>query len=176
MNKNTRKSVRFRSKKVKSFFTGSRLTKYAGLSPIMQYIEKCGIDSSLNSLFPTMGYNSLKFSKAQILLSIILSSLSGVSHIVKIANFTKDCLVTSLLNLKKCINKDAISTLLKKLGQAGAFRLQEYLWRQEHETFRDWFINLPAKLVKGGRVITAKLYKHYYYKDIWIGFEKVLLA
>ena len=99
MNKNTRKSVRFRSKKVKSFFTGSRLTKYAVLSPIIQYIEKHGIDRSLNSLFPTIDYNSLKFSKAQILLSIILSSLSGVSHIVKIANFTKDCLVMSLLNL-----------------------------------------------------------------------------
>lgn len=127
MNKNIRKSVKFRSKKIKSFFTGSRLTKYAGLSPIMQYIEKHGIDSSLNSLFPTINYNSLKFSKVQILLSILLASLSGVSRIVKIANFTKDCLVTSLLNLKKCINKDAISTLLKKLGQAGAFRLQEYL-------------------------------------------------
>jgi len=55
------------------------------------------------------------------------------------------------------------------------YRIKQ-LWRQEHETFRDWFINLPAKLVKGGRVITAKLYKHYYYKDIWIRFEKVLLA
>lgn len=127
MNKNTRRSVRFRSKKVKSFFTGSRLTKYAGLSPIMQYIEKRGIAISLDSLFPTMDYNSRKFSKVQVLLSILLASLSGVGRIVKIANFTKDCLVMSLLNLKKWINKDAISTCLKSLGQAGALSLQECL-------------------------------------------------
>ena len=127
MNKNTRETTKFKSKKVKSFFTGSRITKYAGLSPIMQYIGKHGIDSSLNSLFPTINYNSQKFSKIQILLSILLSSLSGVNRIVKIANFTKDCLVMSLLNLEKCINKDAICVCLKTLGQAGALRLQEYL-------------------------------------------------
>ena len=48
------------------------------------------------------------------------------------------------------------------------------LWRQEHATFRDWFINLPAKLVHGGRQITLKIYENYYYKDNWIEFDRLL--
>jgi len=48
------------------------------------------------------------------------------------------------------------------------------LWRQEHATFRDWFINLPAKLVHGSRQITMKIYENYYLKDSWIEFDRVL--
>jgi len=48
------------------------------------------------------------------------------------------------------------------------------IWRQEHATFRDWFINIPAKLVNGSRQITMKIYEHYYYKNRWIEFEQSL--
>ena len=48
------------------------------------------------------------------------------------------------------------------------------VWKQEHATFRDWFINLPAKLVKSGRQIKMKIYKNYYYKNRWIDFEQFL--
>ncbi|MDZ7400387.1 MAG: IS1380 family transposase [candidate division KSB1 bacterium] len=48
------------------------------------------------------------------------------------------------------------------------------LWRQEHATFRDWFINLPAKLVHGGRQISLKIYQNYYYKNRWIELDRML--
>ena len=48
------------------------------------------------------------------------------------------------------------------------------IWRQEHATFRDWFINIPAVLVNSGRQITMKIYDHYYYKNRWIEFEQSL--
>ncbi len=127
MNKNTKKTVKFQSENGKSSFDGIRLTKFAGLSPIMRYIKKQKIHNSFDSIFPTLQHNATKFSNTQIFLSTILVSLSGVNRIVKIANFTKDCLVMSLLNLKNNINKDVISTNLKILGQNGAFKLQEYL-------------------------------------------------
>jgi hypothetical protein len=46
--------------------------------------------------------------------------------------------------------------------------------RQEHKTFRDWFIIVPAKLVKGGRQIKLKIYKDYYCKGNWIEFDEFL--
>ena len=48
------------------------------------------------------------------------------------------------------------------------------LWRQEHATFRDWFINLPAKLVHGSRQVSMKIYENYYLKDKWIEFDRML--
>ena len=48
------------------------------------------------------------------------------------------------------------------------------LWRQEHATFRDWFINLPAKLVHGSRQVSMKIYENYYLKDKWIEFDQLL--
>jgi len=47
-------------------------------------------------------------------------------------------------------------------------------WRQEHATFRDWFINLPAKLVTGSRYFNMKIYENYYFKDRWAEFEQAL--
>lgn len=127
MNKNNKKAVKFQGKKIKSSFDGERLTKYAGLSPIMRYLRKQHIHTSLDSLFPTIKHSATKFSNTQIIFSVILSSFSGINRIVKIANFTKDCMVISLLNLKNNLNKDVIGTNLKKLGQSGAFKLHEYL-------------------------------------------------
>ena len=48
------------------------------------------------------------------------------------------------------------------------------IWRQEHETFREWFINLPAKVVSGGHQLELKLYSQYFYKRKWLNFEMSL--
>ena len=49
-------------------------------------------------------------------------------------------------------------------------------WQQEDATFRDWFIALPAILVRGGRRLTMKIYQHYYFKTRWIEFEQILVS
>ena len=130
MKQDKKKRAKFKSKNVKHSFTGTMLTRYAGLSPIMKYINKLNVGNQLNWLFPTIMYNSSKFSNVQVLLSVVLASLSGVNRIVRIANFTSDALVMRLLGLKKCLNKDVIGVRLKELGQAGAIKLQEYLFGQ----------------------------------------------
>jgi hypothetical protein len=48
------------------------------------------------------------------------------------------------------------------------------LWRQEHATFRDWFINIPAKLLHAGRQFKLKIYEHYYDKEKWLKFDQEL--
>ena len=60
-------------------------------------------------------------------MSIIFASLAGVNRIIRIANFTQDPLIKVNLQLQKAINENAISGILKKLGQSGARLLQKHL-------------------------------------------------
>ena len=51
-------------------------------------------------------------------------------------------------------------------------RYKNKFHQQEHRTFKDWFINVPGKLVSGGHQTEIKMYKQYYQKDDWIQFEQ----
>ncbi len=128
MKKRTPKKSVFRSKNVKHSFTGTQLRNYAGLSPMMKYINKIKLGKKINELFPTVMHNSTKFSNAQVLVSVVLASFSGINRLMRIAMFTRDALIMALLNLQQGLNKDVISVRLKELGQAGAIKLQEYLF------------------------------------------------
>lgn len=39
--------------------------------------------------------------------------------------------------------------------------------KQEHRTFIDWFITVPAKITSSGHQIELKMYEHYFYKADW---------
>jgi hypothetical protein len=162
---NAKKTSAFESKNVKSSFTGTKLTKHAGLSPIMKYINKLNFGQDLNELFPTTVHNSTKFSNVQIMLALILASFSGVSRLIKIATFSFDCLVMALLGLETGLNKDVISVRLKALGQRGAIKLQEFLF----DYTRTWLnkssmqkitldVDSTVKLVYGNQQGAAKGY------------------
>ena len=132
MSKNKQK-IRFKIQRIKHSFTGTKLTKYAGLSPIMKFISKTNIGKQLNDIFPTEKTNATKFSYTQIIQSLILASLSGINRAVRISNFTADSLVQVLLNLNKNLNKDVIGQRLKKLGQSGSVLCQEYTYKKVRE-------------------------------------------
>jgi len=132
MNKNT-KLLAYKTQKIDYSFTGTRLTQYAGLSAIMKFLNKLDIGKELNNHFPTIKYNSTKYSNAQIFLSILLSSFAGINRLKRISNFTQDSLVMLLLNLKKGLNKDVISSRLKMLGQKGANELASYIGEKSKE-------------------------------------------
>jgi len=129
MKNNNPKKSQFKSQGVNHAFTGNKLTNYAGLSPVMKYINKLKLGLSLNDLFPTMMHNATKFSNVQILLSLVLASLAGINRLKRIAAFSHDALVKVLLGLETGLNKDVINTRLKQLGQAGAIMLQEHLFQ-----------------------------------------------
>jgi len=90
-------------------------------------MNKQKIVQSISSSFPTEWHSATKFGVNQILLTISLAAISGISRINKIAVFSGDGLVKSLLKLDKAINENAISVALKKLGQKGARNLQSLL-------------------------------------------------
>ena len=123
----TKKKLKLQAKKITKEFTGKKITNYAGLSSLAIHIfYKQGLVKDIEKLFPEKIRSATKFSTSQVLLSIILASLSGLNRISKIATFTNDILVQTLLNLSKGINKDKFSTTLKELGHRGANILTEY--------------------------------------------------
>jgi hypothetical protein len=48
--------------------------------------------------------------------------------------------------------------------------------RQEHRTFIDWFISVPAKITKSGHQMELQLYEHHFYKADWEEFDKLTEA
>ncbi len=137
--KNTKRKLNGQTKVVKASFTGSNITKYAGLNTVAKYMNRQNIVRILNSSFPTVWHNATKFGVNQILMAITLASISGISRICRIAAFSGDGLVKALLRLDKGINENAISTALKDLGESGARKLQRLLlsknarWLRESE-------------------------------------------
>ena len=97
MKKNKQKKSKFKSNIIQHSFTGTMLTQYAGLSPIMNYCNKIRLGQNLDMIFLTPLHNSTKFTNAQILMSIILASLSGINRMKRIAHFTGDPLVMAIL-------------------------------------------------------------------------------
>lgn len=129
MKKNiTNKTSKYANKKVKTSFTGKKLTRHAGLSPVMNYINGHMLGQQLNDLFPTEIQNATKFNNVQIMLAVVLASFVGINRLIQIATFTFDSLVIALLGLPTGLNKDVIGVRLKEFGQAGAIKLQEHLF------------------------------------------------
>ena len=128
MNKISEKSVT----KYKAFSTllHKKTDKICRLIPIKNFINKLKIGEQINELFPTEKTNAVKYSNGQIMLSLLLSSLSGINRAVRIANFTADSLVQTLLNLSKHLNKDVLGERLKKFGQQGSVLFQEYTFKK----------------------------------------------
>ncbi len=123
--KNKKKKLKFKTKKIKSSFTSKKLSLYGGIAPIMQHLKNIGLPDEFDFHFPTFAHHARKFSLTQLMLSAILASMSGIYRLTGIANFTWDPLLQSALNLKNGLNKDVISTEFKKLGQAGAYLLED---------------------------------------------------
>ncbi|MEK7717996.1 MAG: hypothetical protein AAB347_00060 [Bacteroidota bacterium] len=88
---------------------------------------KLSISIKNSACFPTQRHSATKFGVNQSLMAITLASISGISRICKIAAFSGDGLVKALLKLDKAINENALSAVLKDLGQNGARKLQGLL-------------------------------------------------
>ena len=123
----TKKRLNGKAGVVKSSFSGSNLTRYSGLNVVAKYMNRQGIIKTISKGFQTQRHNATKFEINQIMLSVVMASMSGINRMSKIAMFTEDGLVRSILKLEKGINENAISTGLKKLGQSGARCLQSLL-------------------------------------------------
>jgi len=48
--------------------------------------------------------------------------------------------------------------------------------RQEHRTFIDWFISVPAKITRSGHQTEIKMYENHFYKADWKELDKLVEA
>ena len=48
--------------------------------------------------------------------------------------------------------------------------------KQEHRSFIDWFIAVPAKIRKSGHQIEIKMYENHFYKDAWEELDSLIEA
>ncbi len=48
--------------------------------------------------------------------------------------------------------------------------------QQEHRTFIDWFISVPAKIIRSGHTMEIKLYEHHFYKADWEKLDRFIEA
>jgi hypothetical protein len=46
--------------------------------------------------------------------------------------------------------------------------------KQEHRSFIDWFISVPAKITRSGHQIELKMYEHHFYKDAWEELDRLI--
>ncbi len=88
--KNTNKKQINKTRVVKYSFTGGKITKFSGLNILAKFMNRQKIPHSMGKLFPTVFYNTTKFSSVQILMSIIYASLAGINRMSRIANFTQN--------------------------------------------------------------------------------------
>jgi hypothetical protein len=48
--------------------------------------------------------------------------------------------------------------------------------RQEHRTFIDWFISVPAKIIRSGHQTEIKMYENHFYKADWQEIDRLVEA
>ena len=68
-----------------------------------------------------------------------------------------------------------LAVLAYNLSVMMRFKVKKF-WREEHATFRNWFIQVPAKILTGGRSIRAALYQEYHLKERWLELERLILS
>ena len=66
------------------------------MTVVSKYIQAQGLRKLLDRLFSTLKQNATKFSTTQIMLAVVLTSMSDVHRVSKIENFTCDPLVQYL--------------------------------------------------------------------------------
>ena len=48
--------------------------------------------------------------------------------------------------------------------------------KQEHRSFNDWFISVPAKITRSGHHAELKMYEHHFYKADWEELDRFIKA
>lgn len=55
-------------------------------------------------------------------------------------------------------------------------RGRKKFFKQEHRTFVDWFILVPARITRSAKQIELKMYEHHFYKDDWEELDRMVNA
>jgi hypothetical protein len=127
MKKNKKKNNVKQYQRIKTEFTGTQLTQYAGLSVIFDLLKRLKFRDHFDQHYFTPIHNATKHFNWQVILGIVLSNLCGVHRMQAMEHFTADPLVMKLLNLTHRIDANTIASRLTGFGQKGAVLFRESL-------------------------------------------------
>ena len=88
-------------------------------------------------------------------------------HVMAGAKFTGDFWANDIL-WQLCVLAYNVSVMMRQ--KKNKFK------KQEHKSFIDWFITVPAKITSSGHQIEIKMYEHHFYKDDWEELDRFIEA
>jgi hypothetical protein len=94
---------------------GKNITSYSGLSVAANFCENTSFFEKLPEVLKESKSNASKFTKEQVVKSILYASLCGLNRASNISKFTADPLVKEVLNLDKNINPNALRKRLDEI-------------------------------------------------------------
>ena len=157
---------KWQPKKIKTNFNGGALTNYAGLYPIVQFMQKLEVFKNLEKIELPIHHNA-KYSNAQILGLSVCGKLAGMNRINKLESFSSDKMIQHLLNFENKIDEDTISSRFKRFTQKlnnQFLNIISQISRQIHKklnTDKDILdIDSTPKIVYGHQEGSAKGYNH----------------
>lgn len=110
-----KKNEKSKIKKFKNAFFGKNITSYSGLSVAANFCENTSFFEKIPEVLKESKSNASKFTKEQVVKSVLYASLCGLNRASNISKFTADPLVKEVLNLDKNINPNAFRKRLDEI-------------------------------------------------------------
>jgi hypothetical protein len=127
MKKNTKKNRVIKCEKIQSSFTSSELTNYSGILPIKKFIDKLGIENSINEKISIKLRPNHQYSTGQIIMSVVLAEMCGLNRIAKVEKFTEDPLVRKIIGIENKIDEDTMSGRVKRFRMKQSKELMDII-------------------------------------------------
>ena len=101
--------------KIKTSFSGGKLTNYSGMLPIYNFMCSIGLPEMLSKINLNLHHN-IKYETSDIFSIIMLGLLSGANRIKKIETFSRDPLIQEIFGIEDKVDEDTISNRIRRFG------------------------------------------------------------
>ena len=153
-----------KSSKIKTSFTGGRLTNYSGLLPVYNFMRTIGLSEMLSEV-DIHTHHNVKYDTATLFSVLMLGILSGANRIKKIETFSRDPLIQELFGIKDKIDEDTISNRIRRFGQKQNCELMDVIGNTSKKVHKQLGtkedildLDSTVKTVYGNQEGTAKGY------------------
>ena len=102
--------------KIKTSFTGGRLTNYSGILPVYNFMSSIGLVEMLSKV-DIHTHHNIKYDTAALYSIVMLGIMSGANRIKKIETFSRDPLIHEIFGIADKIDEDTISNRIRRFEQ-----------------------------------------------------------
>ncbi len=108
--------VKQKSSKIKTSFTGGRLTNYSGLLPVYNFMIKTGLIGKLSEV-DIHTHHNVKYDTSTLLGVLLLGIMCGANRIKKVETFSRDPLIQEIFGIADKIDEDTIGNRMRRFKQ-----------------------------------------------------------